>query len=1075
MPGSSSEAPGSSSSASISSASTSSASTSSPTTTPTSTTPPSLQDLKDSIPISTVISHYFPNTPLLPIYPPSPPHLYKGTLLWPFHTDNNPSLTFDDSKSLYKCWSCGEGGDMFAFVTNIESNVEGNNVTFKQAINIVMDIAGDNHTRLTLTPPKTTPQAQISTSSQKLKLQTILTLAQSHYTASLLSPTTNLSSLPRHHLAARSIAPTTIHEFGLGWSLPGTHVVDYVRERYDGLVSDADFVEAGIAVWKQPADATPTNRPASSPPEQTPPTPVPPPAPPSIVGKHKHRLTIPIYTNKTLIGFAGRYLQPPLYTHTTYSPPKYLNSPTSLLFNKRQTIYTPPTLQYDTCDDVVVVEGYFDVIALAGIGYTNVVATMGTSVSLEQWEEVCKYAKEATPNAPSEQARIVVAMDNDDAGNIAVARFFNLHLHLLDEKYPAVRVVVAKMPAKIKDCGEFVEKQSKKSKENACIAFEEQVLDGAWSVEEFYVDYVMRQLNATSMDQVLESVLTQVVEFVARYKHREVKWRVDCGRRFVGALCGRFGEEIEYGVRVQIEEGVVERIRNPKRSLETKPKRQMYRRANINNSNNGNNGNSGNSGNNGSNRSIDSTTADARATPSPRAITKHPTLAGFSDLAPPSPLGLAAETSDLTYSESRLFKSVFFRDSVSTPVVVDNTALLGMSEDKLLRVLVKSTFARGSMKAAIASTVGSSRSIVEWSREDKRWLFNCLVGGEGVTPLPVVVEEGMVGQILGFLRDERGGWEDGWFVGGRQEAERQQGGERGQQEDAVVESVVEVEEMTPKGERQQEQEQEQQEDVIVESIVEVVEMTPPPLPNGTLDKYFQRDAAEEDDAEEDAELDRKTAGLIIQETLAVLLRSGAIARRQFMVAEYSDAMKSGDKSNIEAVAEELEDALRAVTELDNSYVRPPTHATPLAQDLGGNVNKGGTLCELRGSERPPHTHCCRSAGCFCWSLHEQRCGCVRARASVCNVNVAASESSHLAEHMHRRRARPPISLLALALPSTLARMSHLLARHSLDSLSPPLPSQLQEDSCSSVGVLHWGEHKGVCHEQGRGGGDHEGK
>jgi DNA primase len=291
------------------------------------------------------------------------------TGLCPFHDDKSPSFTVSPSKQFYYCFSCGAGGNAIKFLMELGKR------PFSE---VVLDLAKRYNVSVqTLkAEEKQELQRQISVREQ---LHEILAIATKFFQHALFQPQgqTALAYLTEN----RHLNQETIQEFQLGYAPGGWETLHgYLVEQKH---FPARLVEqAGLVVPRKEGDG--------------------------YYDRFRDRLIIPIHDLQgRVVGFGGRTLG--------NEQPKYLNSPETELFDKGKLLFGLDKARAAIAkqDQAVVVEGYFDVIALHAAGVKNVVASMGTALSLHQVRQLLRY---------TESKRVVLNFDADAAGGKAAER-----------------------------------------------------------------------------------------------------------------------------------------------------------------------------------------------------------------------------------------------------------------------------------------------------------------------------------------------------------------------------------------------------------------------------------------------------------------------------------------------------------------------------------------------------------------------------------------------------------------------------------------------------------------------------
>jgi DNA primase len=296
---------------------------------------------------------------------------WKG--LSPFNKEKTPSFTVNDQKGFYHCFSSGKHGDVFTFLMETEG------LSFPEAVERLAGEAG-------LELPKPDPQFE-RIAKERLGLFDALEAAARLFEEALVAPDGREALL---YAERRGLSRETLKEFRIGFA-PNAKEALKTALLKKGF-TEAQILEAGLLI--KPDDGRPT------------------------YDRFRNRLTIPILDAKSrVIAFGARALDPA-------SEPKYLNSPETRLFDKGSTVFNFARARQSAfkSGEVVVVEGYMDVIALHQAGFTNAVATLGTAFTERQMELLWQLAAEP-----------IVCFDGDRAGEAAAARAIDRMLPNLRE------------------------------------------------------------------------------------------------------------------------------------------------------------------------------------------------------------------------------------------------------------------------------------------------------------------------------------------------------------------------------------------------------------------------------------------------------------------------------------------------------------------------------------------------------------------------------------------------------------------------------------------------------------------
>jgi DNA primase len=280
--------------------------------------------------------------------------------LCPFHTEKHPSFFVYPEQQSWHCFGCNNGGDVFSFIMKKQS------IEFGEALRFLAERAG-----ITITS-KSEPETD---KKEKERLYQInLAAAQYFHNLLLNSPTAEKA---RNHLSSKGISSKTIADFQLGYSLNSWDALrQYLLER---AYTEAELLTAGLIVQ---AEGGKTH------------------------DRFRNRLMFPIADNKgRIIGFGARALDDSL--------PKYINSSQTPVFDKSSILYgiDKAATAIRQKDMAVIVEGYMDAITAHQSGFTNVVASMGTSITEKQVGILKNLSK-----------NITLALDADAAGEEAMLR-----------------------------------------------------------------------------------------------------------------------------------------------------------------------------------------------------------------------------------------------------------------------------------------------------------------------------------------------------------------------------------------------------------------------------------------------------------------------------------------------------------------------------------------------------------------------------------------------------------------------------------------------------------------------------
>lgn len=280
--------------------------------------------------------------------------------LCPFHNEKSPSFSVSPGKQMFYCFGCGAGGNVFTFVMKYE------NYTFQEAIKMLAERAGVN------LPEIEYSEEMKRKEDKRTRLLEINKEAARYFYYQLRSERGRAGLA---YLQKRELSDETMKQFGLGFSnVTSDDLVKYLKSRgYE----DQLIQEAGLASFDERY---------------------------GLHDKFWNRVMFPIQDiNHRVIGFGGRVMGD--------GKPKYLNSPETMIFDKSRNLYGLNFARTSRKDQIILCEGYMDVISMHQAGFTQAVASLGTAFTAGQANILRRYAKE-----------VILAYDSDGAGVHAALR-----------------------------------------------------------------------------------------------------------------------------------------------------------------------------------------------------------------------------------------------------------------------------------------------------------------------------------------------------------------------------------------------------------------------------------------------------------------------------------------------------------------------------------------------------------------------------------------------------------------------------------------------------------------------------
>lgn len=362
----------------------------------------------------------------------------------PFHEDRNPSFSVSQPKQIYKCFSCGRGGNVYSFIEEIEG------ISFPEAFAKVAAFS-----QIPIDERYLQQGSKVQPAHQRLYELHDKVADFYHY---YLTGTNNGAS-GYDYLLNRGFDEALLDTFQLGLAPDNSQVLlEYLRQNE---FSDQELIDSGIFYqndyqeWRD---------------------------------RFCGRLIIPLRNERgQVVAFSGRQFQ------AEQSPQaKYLNSPETPIFQKGELLYNLDLArpEINRTKQVLICEGYMDVMALYQAGYENVVATMGTSLTEEHLDRLTRLSRE-----------IYFIFDGDEAGQKATKRAFDLVL-----PRPQLVAKSVSIPQGL-DPDEWLKQKGKASFDR--------LLEEAQSAFDFQVEYLKTHYNLHN-DQELAQYIEQVTQLIAQ-------------------------------------------------------------------------------------------------------------------------------------------------------------------------------------------------------------------------------------------------------------------------------------------------------------------------------------------------------------------------------------------------------------------------------------------------------------------------------------------------------------------------------------------------------------------------------
>ena len=390
----------------------------------------------------------------------------------PFHNEKTPSFSVSPSKQIYKCFGCGEGGDVLSFLMKI------NNQSFHEVVKEQAEILG-------IELPNNFEKKD--NKDVKEQIYKCMQDAAKFYQNNLLD---NKNSEAYRYISGRQINDENIQTYMLGFA---QNSYESLQQHFNGKYSDEILEKAGLIIKRE-------NK-------------------PGYIDRFRNRITIPIFDEKGhIVAFGARAIE-------AGQNPKYLNSPDTIVYNKSNILYglyqAKESIKEN--DSIVIMEGYFDVISAQVNGVKNAVGACGTALTENHVRLISRY---------TQSRRIYLAFDTDKAGQMATKRgadvikeaFAGLgNIKQFDESFSAIaessdryscelRVVV---PPEGKDPDEFI-------RENGADAYKEILLQAPLLVD-FQIDSVLKSYKKGMSPVEKNAIVKDVIPYLTEINNNIVR------------------------------------------------------------------------------------------------------------------------------------------------------------------------------------------------------------------------------------------------------------------------------------------------------------------------------------------------------------------------------------------------------------------------------------------------------------------------------------------------------------------------------------------------------------------------
>ena len=415
---------------------------------------------------------------------------YMG--LCPFHREKSPSFCVSIDKQIFKCFGCSEGGNVITFIMKIE------NIDFWEAVEMLAERANIDTTRYEVNNYYNKIESTKKDMKDVMyKLNRDVGLFYHNNLIELLKEDRNDV---KDYIISRKLDIKTINKFGIGYSTGKESLYDYlIRLGY----SDEEIMASDIILKSK------TGR---------------------KYDRFFDRIMFPIFDIRDrTIAFGGRAFGEKVKNKTV---PKYYNSQESDIYHKGKTLYLMNFAKRKKLENIIIVEGYMDAIALQKFGFNNAVASLGTALTENQARLIKKY----TDN-------VIIGYDQDGAGQAATLRGLDILAN------HGLNVKVLKLDREdVKDPDEYLNKYGPERLQN-CI-------NKAISLVEFKISILEKDLNLENFDSKVK-FLTGVSNILSKIDNNiERDMYIDKVSKKYGMSPGPILKEVEKGLKLKKDDEV---------------------------------------------------------------------------------------------------------------------------------------------------------------------------------------------------------------------------------------------------------------------------------------------------------------------------------------------------------------------------------------------------------------------------------------------------------------------------------------------------------------------------------------
>lgn len=282
--------------------------------------------------------------------------------LCPFHNEKSPSFSVSPDKQIFHCFGCGVGGNVFTFLTKIEG------INFIEAVQTLAE-------RANIQLPTLENSGDSVKEQLKSKVYKVNEFTAKYYHENLYKPEAKIA---QEYIKKRKLTNETLQSFQIGFS--GKFDELYQELKKQGF-EEPEILESGLVNKNDKGQ---------------------------YIDRYRNRLMFPICDSRgKVIAFGGRVLDD--------SKPKYINSPENVVYSKGRNLFGLNVAKKGDTKQLLIVEGYMDVISLHQRGITNVVAPLGTALTQQQGWLLRKNSE-----------KIILSFDSDEAGLMAKMRALDI-------------------------------------------------------------------------------------------------------------------------------------------------------------------------------------------------------------------------------------------------------------------------------------------------------------------------------------------------------------------------------------------------------------------------------------------------------------------------------------------------------------------------------------------------------------------------------------------------------------------------------------------------------------------------